>query len=155
MLSDNDPADLNRFILAQESQFEEALAELASGQKRSHWMWFIFPQIAGLGQSERSRYYSIKNAAEAREYLNHPVLGPRLIKCTQVVMAIEGKTATEIFGVPDDIKLRSSMTLFANLSAPGSVFAGVLEKYFDGKWDTLTLDLLDKHLGWKRNEDGR
>jgi uncharacterized protein (DUF1810 family) len=136
--------DLNRFVHAQEPIFEQVLAELASGQKHTHWMWFIFPQIAGLGQSETSRYYSIKGAEEARQYLRHGVLGARLLECTQAVLAIAGKSAREIFGFPDDLKLRSSMTLFASISVPGSVFEQVLEKYFEGIKDQQTLERLER-----------
>ena len=138
----HDPYDLDRFIRAQETIFESVLTELGSGQKRSHWMWFIFPQIEGLGYSEISRYYSIKSEEEAREYLNHPVLGARLLKCCGILLGIAGKTASDIFGSPDDVKLKSSMTLFACVSKPESVFARVLEKYFDGKRDKKTEYLL-------------
>jgi uncharacterized protein (DUF1810 family) len=142
MMVNNDPYDLNRFIRAQETIFESVLSELGSGKKRSHWMWFIFPQIEGLGHSETSRFYSIKSEMEARQYLDHPILGSRLLQCAETVLAIDGKTASEIFGFPDDLKFMSSMTLFACLSEPGSVFVRVLDKYFDGKRDTRTEDLL-------------
>ena len=138
----NDPYNLNRFITAQEGIFENILAELSKGQKRTHWMWFIFPQIEGLGYSETSRYYSIKSPDEAREYLNHPVLGARLLKCCEILLGTKGKTASEIFGPPDDLKFKSSMTLFACVAEPDSVFARVLEKYFDGKHDKRTEVLL-------------
>ena len=138
MMPKNDPYNLNRFITAQEGIFENILAELSKGQKRTHWMWFIFPQIEGLGYSETSRYYSIKSPDEAREYLNHPVLGARLLKCCEILLGTKGKTASEIFGPPDDLKFKSSMTLFACVAEPDSVFARVLEKYFDGKRDNKT-----------------
>ena len=139
----NDVYDLDRFISAQEGIYESVLAELQNGEKRSHWMWFIFPQIDGLGFSATTKYYSIKNKEEARHYLNHPVLGPRLLQCTELLLAIEGKSVREIFDFPDDKKLKSSMTLFATVSDPDSVFAHVLEKYFDGERDERTTSLLD------------
>ena len=139
----NDVYDLDRFISAQEGIYESVLAELQNGEKRSHWMWFIFPQIDGLGFSATTKYYSIKNKEEARHYLNHPVLGPRLLQCTELLLAIEGKSVREIFDFPDDKKLKSSMTLFATVSDPDSVFAHVLEKYFGGERDERTTSLLD------------
>jgi uncharacterized protein (DUF1810 family) len=141
-MANNDPYDLGRFVSAQATNFESALAELGKGEKKSHWMWFIFPQIEGLGYSEISRYYSIKSMQEAREYLNHPILGPRLLKCTETVLALYGKTASEIFGSPDDLKFKSSMTLFACVTVSDSVFAHALEKYFDGERDKKTEFLL-------------
>lgn len=140
----NDPYNLARFVAAQQSVYEDALAELREGYKVTHWMWFIFPQIDGLGQSSMSRYYSIKNEQEARQYLAHPVLGPRLLECAEAVLAIEGESALDIFGSPDDMKLRSSMTLFACLSRSRSVFTRVLDKYFEGRPDRMTLRLLGK-----------
>ncbi len=141
-MASNDPHDLNRFVKAQEAVFESALAELGNGQKKSHWMWFIFPQIEGLGYSEISRYYSIKSMQEARQYLSHPILGPRLLKCTETVLALIGKTASEIFGSPDDMKFKSSMTLFACATESDSLFAQALDKYFDGERDKKTEFLL-------------
>jgi uncharacterized protein (DUF1810 family) len=141
-MADNDPYSLSRFINAQETIFEVVLAELGSGQKRSHWMWFIFPQIEGLGHSPTSRYYAIKSLDEAWEYLNHPILGTRLVECAEILLGFEGKTAAEIFGFPDDLKLKSSMTLFACAAKANSIFDRVLEKYFDGKQDKNTLDWL-------------
>jgi uncharacterized protein (DUF1810 family) len=138
----DDPYQLSRFIRAQEGIFEDVLTELRSGQKRTHWMWFIFPQIDGLGHSTTSRYYAIKSVDEARQYLKHPVLGVRLLKCVELLLAVEGKSASEIFGFPDDLKLKSSMTLFACVSDSEPVFVRVLEKYFDGKRDEKTMDLL-------------
>ena len=141
-----DPFDLHRFVEAQQSIYDRALAELRAGRKRTHWMWFIFPQIVGLGHSETAEYYAIKSASEARAYLAHPILGPRLTQCAESLLAVNGWSASEIFGFPDDLKLRSSMTLFALFVAAGSVFARVLDRYYDGKPDPRTLQLLE-HLG--------
>lgn len=138
-----DSYDLARFVEAQEREYERALTEIRGGRKRSHWMWYIFPQFAGLGRSAMSRRYAITSAAEAEAYLRHPVLGPRLLEIARAVLDVEGRSASEIFGSPDDMKLRSSATLFARVSAPGSVFEQVLERYFDGKPDTETLRLMD------------
>ena len=134
--------DLNRFVEAQHSTYERALAELRSGRKRSHWMWYVFPQLAGLGRSATSRHYAIADADEARAYLEHPVLGPRLVECVTAVLGIEGRSAYEIFGSPDDLKLHSCATLFARVSQPGSVFAELLAKYFGGPEDGETVRLL-------------
>jgi len=138
----DDPHDLQRFLRAQEPTYATALAELRSGQKRSHWMWFIFPQIEGLGQSPTSKYYAIKSLTEAQAYLQHPVLGPRLRECAEAILAIEDRSAAEIFGFPDDLKLRSSMTLFAALAGADSVFARVLERFYDGRPDGQTLRIV-------------
>lgn len=137
-----DPYDLNRFLTAQEDVYDDALAELRAGRKRSHWMWFIFPQFEGLGFSATSQHFAIRSAAEGRAYLEHPVLGPRLVECAEAVLAVEGRSAREIFGSPDDLKLKSSATLFASVSPDGSVFHRLLEKYFDGQPDQRTLELL-------------
>jgi uncharacterized protein (DUF1810 family) len=137
-----DPHGLSRFVVAQERNFDAALEELRRGRKRTHWMWYVFPQVAGLGSSEMSRRYAIRDAAEAEAYLRHPVLGPRLLVCCEATLAVEGRTAHEIFGSPDDQKLRSSATLFASVSPAGSVFAQVLEKYFGGEPDGTTLEIL-------------
>lgn len=137
-----DHSDLNRFLAAQEGIYDEALAEIRAGRKRSHWMWFIFPQFKGLGFSATTQHFAIRSAAEARAYLAHPVLGPRLVECAEAALAIEGRTAREIFGSPDDLKLRSSATLFASVSPDGSVFHRLLDKYFDGQPDRRTLELL-------------
>ena len=134
--------DLDRFTSAQEQIYQEVLAEIKSGRKQSHWMWYIFPQIGGLGHSDIAKHYAIKNVEEAREYLRHPVLGKRLLECTEALLAIEGRTASEIFGTPDDLKLRSSMTLFAVISGTDSVFHRVLEKYYWGEKDDRSLQLL-------------
>lgn len=136
-------SDLNRFLTAQQGGvYENALSELKNGRKRSHWMWFIFPQIKGLGYSETAQYYAIKNSEETEQYLNHPVLGNRLLYCTNAVLAIENKTALEIFGEPDNVKLNSCMTLFAQLPNASPVFSRVIDQYFNGKPDTKTLALL-------------
>ena len=139
---EEDPFDLNRFIKAQTPIYTAALAELAAGCKRSHWMWFVFPQIDGLGFSETTKRYSIKSLAEARAYLAHPVLGMRLIECARTLLALKGRTALEIFGRPDDTKLQSCMTLFAAISPAASVFADVLDSYFRGKHDPRTVELI-------------
>jgi len=137
----SDPYDLERFVRAQAADYDQALAELREGHKRSHWMWYIFPQIEGLGLSPMSRQYAIKGAAEARAYLDHPVLGPRLNECATVVYGISGRTALGIFGAPDDMKLRSSATLFASVSG-GGIFEQLIQKYFEGKHDEKTLEKL-------------
>ena len=136
--------DLERFLDAQSSVYEQALAELRAGQKRSHWMWFVFPQIEGLGHSSTSTRYAIRSLEEARAYLKHPLLGSRLRECAEAVYSVEGRTASDIFGFPDDLKLRSCMTLFAAVAEPESVFLRVLEKYFQGKQDERTLQLLKR-----------
>ena len=137
-----DPFELERFVQAQETVYTQVLTELHSGRKRSHWMWFIFPQIAGLGFSSMSQRYAIKTHAEAEAYLAHPILGQRLIACAGGLLAIKHRSALEIFGSPDDMKLKSSMTLFAAVSAPTSVFDRVLDAYFHGQRDQRTLELL-------------
>jgi uncharacterized protein (DUF1810 family) len=144
-----DPFDLNRFIAAQDSIYDRVLAELRRGDKRSHWMWYIFPQISGLGFSLTSRQYAIKSIEEARAYLNHPVLGQRLLECAEILLAVKGRSASEIFGYPDDMKLKSSMTLFVCVSEPDSVFERVLKKYYKGERDVRTLELLDRLKGKK------
>jgi uncharacterized protein (DUF1810 family) len=137
-----DPHNLSRFIEAQEQSYPVALAELQRGRKRSHWMWYIFPQLAGLGRSATAQYYAIKSLAEARDYLDHPVLGPRLVECAETVMGIQGRSAHEIFGSPDDMKLCSCATLFACVAPEGSVFERLLDQYFQGERDEQTLRLL-------------
>jgi uncharacterized protein (DUF1810 family) len=141
----SDPFNLRRFISAQEMIYTDVLAELQDGRKRTHWMWFIFPQFDGLGYSTTSKHYAIKSKEEARSYLSHPVLGKRLTECAETILSVQGRSAAEIFGSPDDMKLKSSMTLFAAVTASGSVFARVLEKYFRGQQDSRTLDLLAQH----------
>ncbi len=138
----NDPHSLNRFVQAQEHDYQRALAEIKRGEKRSHWMWYIFPQIDGLGFSSMSRRYSIKSLAEAEAYLNHPVLGPRLRECAEAALGVEGRSALEIFDSPDDMKLRSCATLFARVAPAGSEFHRLIDKYFDGRPDVKTLRLL-------------
>ena len=139
----DDPFDLSRFTSAQKGIYDSVLAELRGGRKRTHWMWFIFPQIEGLGHSPTAEYYAIKSVEEARQYLNHPILGARLLECAEAVLAVEGRSVAEIFGYPDDLKLKSSMTLFASVAQnPHSVFIPVLEKYFQGEQDDRTLQLL-------------
>ena len=140
--SAGDPHDLNRFVQAQAEDYEPALAEIRSGRKQSHWMWYIFPQLDGLGSSPTSRRYAIKGVAEAEAYLRHPVLGPRLVACAEAALRVEGRSASEIFGSPDDMKLRSCATLFAHVSAAGSVFDQLLDKYYQGERDGKTLRLL-------------
>ena len=139
-----DSFDLSRFTNAQEGIYDRVLAELARGQKRTHWMWYIFPQTDGLGHSTTSKHYAIGSVEEARQYLNHPVLGTRLLECAQAVLAIEGRSISEIFGYPDDLKLRSSMTLFACVGDSRCVFVGILDKYFGGERDSRTLAILSK-----------
>ena len=134
--------DLARFVAAQRGSYEHALAEIASGRKRSHWMWYVFPQFAGLGVSATSRKYAIASLAEAEAYLRHELLGPRLVACADAALAVEGRSAREIFGSPDDLKLHSSATLFAQVSAEGSVFHRLLDKYFGGEPDDATLRLV-------------
>ena len=141
--NNDDPYKLNRFVQAQETAYDQAFSEIKSGQKRSHWMWYIFPQFDGLGFSATSKRYSIKSIAEAKAYLNHPILGSRLRECIEAVLGIEGRTAHDIFGFPDDMKLRSCATLFASISPPGSVFDQVLDAFFQGEHDPKTLDLLN------------
>jgi uncharacterized protein (DUF1810 family) len=138
----DDRYDLERFVTAQRDDYELALFEITNGRKRSHWMWYIFPQIGGLGSSAVSRRYAIKNQAEARAYLDHAVLGPRLLACVDALLNIEGRSAAQIFGFPDDRKLRSCATLFAEVSPSGSVFHRLLEKYFQGERDVATLQRL-------------
>lgn len=138
----DDPYELNRFLRAQEDHYRQALSEVRGGRKRTHWMWFIFPQFDGLAFSATSRLYSIKSLEEARAYLDHPVLGPRLLECAESAVSVEGPSAAEIFGSPDDLKLKSCATLFACVSPPGSVFDRLLEKYFQGERDDRTLELL-------------
>jgi uncharacterized protein (DUF1810 family) len=135
----DDPFHLDRFVRAQEPVYETALAELRDGRKASHWMWYIFPQIEGLGLSAISQHYAVTCLDEARAYLAHPVLGARLVECAEVVNAVQGRSAHEIFGTPDDLKLRSCLTLFAEAAPETPVFAEALAKYFAGEPDPATL----------------
>lgn len=139
----NDPWNLNRFLSAQDENYGDALSELKAGRKQSHWMWYVFPQIDGLGFSSTSKFYAIKTLEEAKAYLQHPILGARLLECAEAVMAIEGRKAIEIFGSPDDMKLRSCATLFASLS-PGSVFGRILDRFFNGNSDDKTLHIMQR-----------
>jgi uncharacterized protein (DUF1810 family) len=142
-MNPDDPYDLKRFLDAQEGVYERALAELKAGRKRSHWMWYIFPQIEGLGHSPTARHYSIKSMEEARQYLSHPVLGKKLLECTEAVLALKGRSVSEIFAYPDDLKFKSSMTLFEKAAAPDSVFSSALERYCHGQRDAATLRLTE------------
>jgi uncharacterized protein (DUF1810 family) len=134
--------DLERFILAQERVYSTVVGELRNGRKASHWMWFIFPQIDGLGFSPTARHYAIRSLEEANEYLAHPILGSRLIECTGLVNNVEGKSLREIFGSPDDMKFHSSVTLFSLIEPRESVFEHALTKYFSGDLDERTLAIL-------------
>lgn len=138
-----DPFDLERFVKAQESVFNQVREELQKGEKRSHWMWFIFPQIRGLGSSPMAQKFAISSAAEARAYLDHPLLGARLLECTRLVINVGGRSVHEIFGSPDDVKFRSSMTLFARVSPTTSEFTEALQKYYRGETDSRTLEILN------------
>jgi uncharacterized protein (DUF1810 family) len=141
-MTTDDPHDLQRFVDAQAPVVDRVRDELNQGRKRSHWMWFIFPQIAGLGFSTMAQRYAIASLDEARAYLRHPILGPRLEHCTRLVLAVNGRTVTEILGSPDDMKFRSSMTLFARAAPDRPTFAEALRKYFDDEADPETLSRL-------------
>ena len=138
----SDPYNLDRFVTAQVRVFENVLSELRAGRKMSHWMWFIFPQIRGLGRSPTAIEYAISGLDEAQAYLQHPVLGPRLKQCTRLVLEVEGRSVEEIFGSPDDMKFRSCMTLFAKAAPEVDIFTKALAKYFNGAPDSLTIDRL-------------
>ena len=137
-----DPYDLQRFILAQDPIYSQVCAELAAGAKTSHWMWFVFPQLKALGRSAIAQHFGIASRAEAEAYWQHPMLGFRLKACSELVMAVEGESALQIFHSPDDLKFRSSITLFAQVAPQEAVFEHMLAKYFGGKGDAMTLDLL-------------
>ena len=139
---DRDPYNLERFASAQQAIYPQVVSELRAGYKTSHWMWFVFPQIRGLGRSPISLEYAISSRQEAAAYLQHPILGPRLKECTQLVLDVENRSAEDIFGSPDDLKFRSSMTLFAQVSPDDDIFARALQQYFHGVQDQLTLDRL-------------
>jgi len=134
--------DLDRFVQAQAPVMVQVRRELSSGRKATHWMWFVFPQIAGLGQSPKAQFYAISSLDEARAYLSHPVLGHRLVECTHLVDTVEGRTAYEIFGSPDDLKFHSSMTLFSLADPYEPTFDLALDKYYGGRGDQRTLELL-------------
>jgi uncharacterized protein (DUF1810 family) len=138
----SDPYHLQRFVRAQDLNFESAREELRRGRKTTHWIWYVFPQAEGLGRSSTSQSFAIKSKAEALAYLAHPVLGPRLRECTDIVNALDGLSAHQIFGSPDDMKFRSSMTLFHTVSPEIAVFNEALRKYFGGELDPRTLDLM-------------
>jgi uncharacterized protein (DUF1810 family) len=140
--SARDAYNLERFVMAQDGVYDEVLSELRAGKKVSHWMWFIFPQIRGLGRSPVSIEYAIFSREEAQAYLRHPILGARLKECTRLVLALEGRSVADVFGSPDDMKFRSSMTLFAQVSPDDDIFQRALKKYFAGVPDRLTLDRL-------------
>jgi uncharacterized protein (DUF1810 family) len=146
-MNDSDSAadcfNLQRFVEAQDGEFDQALAEIRRGRKSSHWMWFIFPQIAGLGSSAMSQQYAISGLLEAEAYLAHPVVGPRLKECAEAAIQVPAKTARDIFGSPDDMKLRSSATLFSRVSPADSVFHRLLDRFFDGEPDRQTLEILE------------
>jgi uncharacterized protein (DUF1810 family) len=133
---------LSRFLSAQQSIYPQVIKELLDGKKTTHWMWFIFPQIDGLGHSSTAKYYSIKSIEEAKDYLAHPVLGARLLECSNTILKIEGKSVDYIFGSPDNMKLKSCMTLFNFVSPENKVFEDVLKKYFSFKQDEQTLSIL-------------
>nr|WP_281721390.1 DUF1810 domain-containing protein [Nitrosomonas nitrosa] len=137
-----DVYNLHRFLTAQAPVYDSVLAELRAGKKSSHWIWFVFPQIAGLGHSAMAQQFAIGSLDEAKAYLQHPVLGQRLRECTQLVLDVNGRSAEEIFGYPDNLKFRSCMTLFLTVAPDNAIFKDALTKYFDGKPDQVTLDIL-------------
>lgn len=138
----SDPYHLQRFVEAQDPVYEEVRSELRQGRKDGHWMWFIFPQIKGLGSSSAARIFAISSLEEAEAYLEHPILGPRLRECTRLVNLVEGRSIRQVFGYPDDLKFRSCMTLFAHATPENQVFRDALQKYFGGEFDALTLERL-------------
>jgi uncharacterized protein (DUF1810 family) len=140
----NDPHDLQRFVDAQDRVYARVVSELRAGRKTSHWMWFVFPQVAGLGSSAMAQQYAIGSLEEARAYLAHPVLGARLLECTQLVIDVKGREARDILGYPDDLKFRSSMTLFAALDDAPGIFGAALQQYFAGQPDARTLEILGR-----------
>ncbi|OBH52209.1 calpastatin [Mycobacterium mantenii] len=144
MVPESDPFDLERFVGAQASVYGDVVDELRSGRKRTHWMWFVFPQLRGLGGSPTAVHYGISSLDEARAYLRHELLGPRLRECARLVSAVQGRSVGQIFGSPDDLKLRSSMTLFARATDDNEDFIAVLDKYYDGRHDPRTLERLGR-----------
>jgi uncharacterized protein (DUF1810 family) len=143
-MSEADSFNLERFVTAQSPVFTEVLAELRSGRKRTHWIWFVFPQLTGLGYSPTSRFYAINSVAEAQAYLNHPVLGPRLRKCVAILLVGDCPSALSIFGQPDTMKFQSSLTLFAGISEPGSIYEQALDKFYEGERCQVTQEFLDQ-----------
>ncbi|MBA2671477.1 MAG: DUF1810 domain-containing protein [Gemmatimonadetes bacterium] len=139
---EDDPFELNRFVSAQKNVYSGALREIQDGRKQSHWIWFIFPQIAGLGMSETARFYAIGSRAEAKAYLDHPILGRRIVECAEAALQHSDRSALEILGRPDNLKLRSSATLFASVNGSHIAFQRVLDHFFDGQPDDRTLELL-------------
>ena len=137
-----DPFDLDRFVRAQDPVLDQVRRELADGRKRSHWMWFVFPQLKGLGRSATAQHYGIGSLDEAQAYVAHPVLGPRLVECTELVHRVESRSIHQIFGSPDDLKFHSSMTLFAAADPEAPTFRAALDKYFGGAMDALTIEKL-------------
>lgn len=142
-MTKDDAFDLQRFVTAQEPVYDTVLAELRAGRKRTHWIWFVFPQVRGLGRSRTADRFGIASLAEARAYLEHPVLGPRLRECTRLLHRLEGRSAEEVFGFPDVLKVRSSMTLFARAADDDADFVAVLEKFYDGEQDPATVERLN------------
>jgi len=138
----NDPYNLQRFMDAQDQVFEQVCAELRNGQKKGHWIWFIFPQLRGLGHSQMATIFGISSRQEAEAYLKHPVLGPRLRECTRLVNLAEGRSINQILGYPDDMKFKSSMSLFASVTTDNQIYKDALQKYFGGELDRLTLERL-------------
>lgn len=144
MTDSTDPHDLQRFVDAQDPVIDQVKDELRSGRKRTHWIWFVFPQVAGLGRSEMAQRYAISSREEAEAYLDHSVLGPRLRECTGLVNAVDGGSANDIFESPDDLKFRSSMTLFAEVADDPTPFSMALERYYDNDRDQKTLEFLEE-----------
>ena len=142
-MDSTDPHDFDRFVEAQSANYTQALAELRAGAKRSHWMWYVFPQFEGLGRSAMAQRFAIRSLAEAREYLRHPVLGPRLVESAEALLEVQGPSAQEILGSVDALKLRSSATLFAHVTSAGSVFHHLLDRYYGGAPDPRTLELIE------------
>lgn len=136
--------DLQRFVRAQESDYQQALQEIRHGRKETHWIWYIFPQLKGLGYSYNAEYYGIESLDEARAYLEHPILGPRLLEITEAILNIAESDPRRVMGYPDDLKLQSSMTLFCEAAGPDSAFSKVLDKFYKGRRDEKTLDILDR-----------
>lgn len=140
----SDPKDFNRFIDAQDESYDAIVRELETGKKVTHWMWYIFPQIGGLGRSATTKFYAIRDKNEASAYLAHPILGQRLLECTKLLLTLENKSARDIFGDTDALKLRSSMTLFTSIAGGDSAYQEVIDKYFEGQPDQNTLDILSR-----------